>query len=220
MKRKITTYIIVLFALFSTNFVNAQELKFGFSVGSGLFAIEEHNDNNLNMSFSAPFSFSSSISVIDKKSNSFGIKMQYADSRVKGNNWLTNEEIDGLVSLSSLFGYYEKFWVKRKFSHSFIFGFGFTNENYLMQLEEVPKIRNYASLLLGYGLNYSISDRLNIRAEVTPTVTDIFNGIRYFLSDWQGQSVGEDVHLFINIGIEYKINLSKNVKSNIESMEK
>lgn len=161
------------------------------------------------MSFSAPLSFSASASIVGKRDNSFGIKMHYVDSRVKGINWLTDREIDGVVSLSSWFAYYEKFRKKRKVSHSFLFGVGFTNENYVMQLEERPKIRNYASLMLGYSFNYSISDRLSFRTEVTPVVTDLFSGVRYFLSDWRGQSVGEDVHLFINIGMEYSFKRSE-----------
>lgn len=201
-------HLKLLFILLVINTAYSQNLKIGTTIGSGFFALEEHNDKNLNMSFSTPLSFSLSVSILDNN-NSFGLKTLYADSRVEGNNWLTNEKIDGLVSLSNYFGYYEKFWVKNKLSHSFLFGLGYTNENYLTQLESQPKIRTYASLLLGYSLNYSITDRLNLRTKITPLVTDVFNGFRYFLSDWEGQSVGEDIHLLISFGIDYKLYLSK-----------
>lgn len=209
MKSEFRQSLIFTFVLLFFTAVGSQELKVGATFGSGLFAIEEHNDKSIDMAFSAPFSFSASVALLSERDNSFGIKMHYADSRVTGENWLTGENIDGVVSLSSWFGYYEKFWRKRKISQSFLAGLGFTNENYLIQLEEIPKIRNYTSLMLGYSINYAISDRLSIRSEITPTATDISNSIRYLFSDWRGQSAGEDIHLFMSIGIEYTLIRSK-----------
>lgn len=205
----VVKYGVMLSVLWFTSIATAKEIKVGLTVGSGLFAIEEHNDKNIDMTFSAPLSFSASASIMDQRYNSFGIKMHYADSRVKGTNWLTGERIDGVVSLSSWFGYYEKIWKRKRIHHSVLGGFGFTNENYVIQLEESPKIRNYASLILGYSINYTISERLNLRTEISPIATDIFNGIRYFFSDWRGQSVGEDIHIFISIGFKYSLKAFK-----------
>ncbi len=54
------------------------------TAGSGIFAIEEHNDNTMN--FSAALVFSTSASLIDKRGNDYGIKKHYTDSRVIGEN--------------------------------------------------------------------------------------------------------------------------------------
>ncbi len=202
-----TRLFLILAVLISTN-ISAQKTTFGIGLGSGKFPIEEDLDPNVNITFDMPVSFTSNFSYIQENGVGLSLKLHYMESRAIGNNWLTNDTVDGYVNSTTFYTLFTKKWKQKKIQSGMDIGPGYSLENYLRQPETYPKRSNYLNLLIGYNATYTFNENCALRLEPNLIFTDLAKGIGYMTGKWNGQSVGEDVSFILNVVFEF--NLTKN----------
>lgn len=201
------SYLITLISLVAISpLAFGQSTNFGVGIGTGKFPIEEDIDPNVNINFDLPISFTSNFTYLKKSGAGLSLKLHYMESRATGNNWLTNDTINGYVNSTTFYTLFTKKWKKKKIRSGLDIGPGYSLENYLLRPETYPKRSNYINLLIGYNATYSFNDNFGIRIEPNLIVTDLVKGIGYMTGKWNGQSVGEDVSFIINVVFEFSFN--------------
>lgn len=140
------------------------------------------------------------------KNQSMGLHIQHFETRVKGITHISSAPVDGFITNTSYFLFFEKSKPFKKSPNvKFINGYniGWSNESYLTQSEQPPRRNFYASLAWSAGFGFSLNENVSLQVRNMLIVTDVFKGISYLTGNWDGQSAGEDVSNILSVGAAF-----------------
>lgn len=200
---KINLLLILLLGFSITGY--AQNLDVGFGFGSGKSYIFESQDKNVDINYSAPFSNYLFLNYIPENSF-FNLKLnfQYINSAIDGTSWKTNEAIKGEVSSLNTSLLMEHLPNNQIWNFGFNFGFGYTIENFISDLEsrEQSEFRRYMNTSASAMLSVNVSERIFV--QLSPTLIWI-DPVNSFRSSEKWNIAGEDLNLLVQLGFAYRL---------------
>ncbi|WP_417610942.1 hypothetical protein [Owenweeksia hongkongensis] len=199
------TKLIFSFLLGLSLLSKAQHFDVGFGLGTGASYIFENRDQSIDITYSAPFSSYASLKYTPQNSY-FDLKLnfQYANSGIQGENWKTRKAIDGEVSSMTTSLMLEHLTGNQRWNFGYNFGFGYTTENYIENLEfrSQSEFRKYMSVTLSGVLAVNVSEKLSIQLIPVLFWSDPANSFRTS-NHWY--IAGEDLSFLAQIGFVYRL---------------
>jgi preprotein translocase subunit Sec61beta len=189
---------------------NAQKLDVGFSSGTGLIYFFENKDSNIDIDYKSPVVLSAHIKYTPINSY-FGLKLKYQNlvGKVKGDDWQHiyvqtpfTAKFDGYIENSALLFELEHLKDLPKYSFGYSFGLGTTKEKIYFNSKKTDFLEsNYMVLNLSGTYIYNITNKLGLKFEPSILWNDPINSLNF----QKHNMAGEDLNLFFQIGVNYRI---------------
>lgn len=183
---------------------SAQNLEFGFGLGTGSTYLVENSDRSVNINYKTPVSVYTNLKYTLSDSP-FGIllRYQYTNTSVNGQKWFeNNQDFEAFVNDNSLFlllEYLHKDENKLNFGGNV--GLGYTSQSIDFRSESSKVHHSFPSVNISGVLKYKVNGRFSIRLEPGFQFFDPLNALK---TD-QYNFAKEDIHFLTSLGISYKL---------------
>lgn len=198
---------LIIFLFFLSISINAQQLDFSISAGTGKNYFFESIDKSVDVNYGLPLSLMTELKFTPQ-GKKWGIKLRVhnVQSTVTGQNWSKNLSLNGYINILTTSLLLENEIVKKAHSYGFNFGFGLTKETLQpQQYSNYTETVNYPSLSLGGHLTYKLNNELSFQILPTLLWQDPFKSIGAITGKRKANFADEDLTMLINFGVRYRL---------------
>ena len=189
---------------FCSGFSRAQSSSINIQAGSGLPYFFESHDETVDIGYSSTVALQSGWCYQPQDFYfAWRLNFQFVNSRINGDNWETTMPVKGEISSLTTSLLLEKMTSNPKWNVGYAFGFGYTFENYIEDLNlREGEQRNFLSVTAEPVISYRISEVTSLR--FSPKLL-WFDPIKSLGPKENWYIGGEDLSLLFQVGVNFRL---------------